>query len=148
MRKGGTMSTERNKQAVRRFYDEVLNSGNLDALEELAVPHYEENDMLPGQGAGLSGLRDRVSMLRAALEPTFTLDDVIAEADKVVVRWTNSGTHVADFLGLPATGKSFSHAGIDIYRFRDGKMAEHWHVVDMLSFLQQLGFVPSPERTA
>ncbi len=140
------MSTEANKRLVRRFYDEVLNGKNLASLDEIAVADYEEHDMLPGQGRGLSGLRERVTMLDQALDPRFTIEDVIAEGDRVVVRWTNSGTHVGEFFGAPATGKSFTIAGVDIYRIQDGKMAEHWHVVDQLSMLQQLGMLPSNER--
>ena len=70
---------------------------------------------------------------------------MIAEADKVVVRWTNSGTNIGEFLGIPATHRSFSIAGIDIYRLSGGKLAEHWHVVDMLAHMQQLGLLPTPE---
>jgi steroid delta-isomerase-like uncharacterized protein len=140
------MSTEANKQVVRRFYDEVLNEREIDVLPELAVADYEEHDMLPGQGTGLAGLRDRVTMLNTAIDQRFTLEDVIAEGDRVVVRWTTKATQVGDFLGIPPTGKGYTIPGIDIYRLEDGKMAEHWHVVDMLSMLQQLGVVPSGEN--
>jgi steroid delta-isomerase-like uncharacterized protein len=139
------MSTEANKRVVRRFYDEVLNGKKLEVLEEIAVADYDEHDMLPGQGTGLAGLRERVTILDEALDPRFTVEDVIAEGDRVVVRWTNSGTHVGEFFGAPATGKGFTIAGVDIYRLEDGKMAEHWHVVDQLSMLQQLGMLPSNE---
>jgi steroid delta-isomerase-like uncharacterized protein len=136
------MSTKSNKQVARRFYDDVLNRGDVDAIDEIAAADYNEHDPLPGQGTGRDGLRDRVTALRVGLEPKFTLEDVIAEDDRVVVRWTNSGTHVAEFLGIPATGKSFTIAGIDIYRVQDGKLAEHWHVVDQLSMMGQLGLLP------
>jgi steroid delta-isomerase-like uncharacterized protein len=132
-------------ELVRRFYEDVLVGGDLVALDELATSDYEEHDPLPGQGDGLQGLKDRVSTLREGLDPRFTIEDVISEGDRLVVRWTNSGTHVGDFLGIPATNKSFSVAGIDIYRVSDGKLAEHWHVVDQLSMLQQLGLIPTPE---
>ena len=72
---------------------------------------------------------------------------MIAEGDKVVVRWTNHGTHVGDFMGIPPTGRSFSIAGIDIHRLNDGTMAEHWHVVDLFSQMQQLGMIPQPAAT-
>jgi steroid delta-isomerase-like uncharacterized protein len=139
------MVTTDHKAVVRRFYEDVLNRGDIVALEELAVEDYLENDMLPGQGTGLAGLRDRVTMLKTALDSQFTIEDVIAEGDKVAVRWTNSGTHVGNFAGIPATGKTFTIAGVDIHRMRDGKMAEHWHVVDQLTMLQQLGIIPAPE---
>jgi len=76
----------------------------------------------------------------------FTIEDVIAEGDRVAVRWTNAGTNVGDFLGIPATGRSFSVPGIDIYRLEDGKLAEHWHVVDMYGQLIQLGLLPAPDQ--
>jgi len=132
-------------ELVRRFYEDVLVGGDLVALDELATSDYEEHDPLPGQGDGLQGLKDRVSTLREGLDPRFTIEDVISEGDRLVVRWTNSGTHVGDFLGIPATNKSFSVAGMDIYRVSEGKLAEHWHVVDQLSMLQQLGLIPTPE---
>ena len=136
------------KGRVRRFYEEVLNSGNSGLLNDLAVEDYAEHDMLPGQGMGLAGLGDRVTMLKTALDPRFTIEDIIAEGDKVVVRWTNSGSHVGNFLGIPPTGKNFTIAGIDIYRMKDDRMAEHWHVIDQLALLQQLGLIPSPQDAA
>ena len=100
-------------------------------------------DPLPGQRTGLVGLKDRVTMLRTGLAPTFTIEDMIAEGDKVVVRWRNNGSMVGEFLGMPANGKSFSIPGIDIYRLENGKLAEHWHVVDALGQAQQIGLIPS-----
>jgi steroid delta-isomerase-like uncharacterized protein len=138
------MSNETSRRLVGRFYDEVLNGRRLEVIDEIAVEDYLENDPLPGQGQGREGLRDRVSALVSALEPHFTVEDVIAEGDRVVVRWHHSGTHVGTFLGIPATGKSFDIAGIDIYRVAADRLAEHWHVVDQLAMLIQLGLVPAP----
>ncbi len=131
---------------VRRFYMDALGEGDLAGLDDFVTTAYMEHDPLPGQGDGLDGLKDRLTMLREGLAPHFTIEDVISEGDKLVVRWTNSGTHVGDFLGIPATNKRFSVAGIDIYRLVDGKLAEHWHVVDQLAMLQQLGLIPAPEK--
>jgi steroid delta-isomerase-like uncharacterized protein len=139
------MSTETNKAVVRRYYDEVLNAGQVDTLDELAVEDYHENDPLPGQADGRQGLKERASIFINALSSNFTVEDVVAEGDRVVVRWTNNGTHVGDFLGIPPTGRSFRIAGIDIHRVENGRLAEHWHVVDQLTMLQQLGLLPSPE---
>lgn len=66
----------------------------------------------------------------------------MAEGDRVVVRWTHTGTHVGEFGGIPATGKTFTIDGIDIYRVADGKLCEHWHVIDQLAMLGQLGLLP------
>ena len=136
------MSNEANKAVVRRYYEEILNRGNVGLLEAIARPDHIEHDPLPGQGTGLVGFRQRVEMLRAALNPQFTIEQVVAEGDTVVVRWTNRGRHVAPFLGIPPTNKSFTIAGIDIHTLKDGKLAEHHHVVDQLSMMQQLGLIP------
>lgn len=138
------MTIEENKQVVQRYYNTVLNAGDLNALDELSVSQYEEHDPLPGQASGREGLRQRVEMLRRAFQAQFTIEDIIAEGDKVVVRWTQRGAQVAEFLGMPATGRPFTIAGIDIHRLQDGKLAEHWHVVDLLSQMQQLGLIPQP----
>ena len=132
-----------NKQLALQVY-ELVNERNTDAIGELVAEDYREHDPLPGQGEGREGVRDRFSILSLALAPKFTVEDVIAEGDRVVVRWTNSGTHIGAFAGIPPTGKSFVIAGIDVYRVADGKLAEHWHVVDQLAQLQQLGVIPAP----
>ena len=138
------MATDADRDVVRRYYEEVLNLGKIELLEDLAVADYAEHDPLPGQGTGLDGLKDRASMIVEALSPHFSIEDVIADRDKVAVRWTNSGTHVGEFFGIPPTGRSFEIAGIDIHRLEGGKMAEHWHVVDVFAMLLQLGAIPSP----
>jgi steroid delta-isomerase-like uncharacterized protein len=148
IRKGGAMAVEQNKEIVRRFYEEVMNKEAVDALEELAVPDYEEHDPLPGQGTAREGLRERATMLIRGFQPKFTVEDIFAEGDRVVARWTNTGTHVGEFMGIPPTNKTVTIAGIDIYRLQDGKLAEHWHVVDMLSMLVQLDIVSLPGAPA
>lgn len=139
------MSTETNKKLARRLYDDVLNDRRLDVVDELALADYAEHDPLPGQRDGLAGLKDRAMMLVEGLTSTYTVEDVIAEGDRVVVRWRNTGTHSGAFLGIPPTGRSFSIAGIDVYRIENDRLAEHWHVVDQLTMLQQLGLIPTPE---
>jgi predicted ester cyclase len=135
---------EQNKDIARRIYEEVINKRDLDLVDELVRPDYIEHDPLPGQRDGLDGIRDRYRMLIEGLDPHFTIEDVIAEGDRVVVRWTNSGTNVGEFLGAPATNRPFTTAGIDIYRVEGGKLAEHWHVVDVYGQMMQLGQLPPP----
>jgi steroid delta-isomerase-like uncharacterized protein len=135
------MSTERNKQTAHRLY-ELLNTGQVEAAADLVSADYEEHDPLPGQGSGREGALDRFSLITTALAPRFAIEDVIAEDDRIVVRWTNSGTHVGEFAGIPATGRTFTISGIDIYRVADGQLCEHWHVIDQLSMLGQLGLLP------
>lgn len=136
------MSIEDNKAQARRLY-ELLNAGDVEAVGGLVSPGYEEHNPLPGQGTGREGVLDRFSMLKAGLAPSFTIEDVVAEGDRVVVRWTNAGTHVGEFAGIPATGKTFTIGGIDIYRVADGLLCEHWDVVDQLAMLGQLGLLPA-----
>jgi steroid delta-isomerase-like uncharacterized protein len=140
------MNTEQSKDLVRKVY-ELLNQGEPEAIGELVTPDYVEHDPLPGQGTGRDGVVDRFSMITGALAPHFTIEDLIAEGDKVVVRWTNAGTHVGEFAGIPATGRSFEIAGIDVYRLTGGSICEHWHVIDQLSMLGQLGLLPAPAAT-
>ena len=136
------MSIEANKDAARRLY-EILNTANVDGVRDLVSADYEEHDPLPGQGSGREGAVERFSMITDALASRFTIEDVVAEGDRVVVRWTQSGTQVGEFAGIPPTGKSFTIGGIDIYRVQDGVLCEHWHEVDQLSMLGQLGVLPA-----
>ena len=139
------MSTEENKAVVRRYYDEVLNGRNIDVIDALAVEDYVEHDPFPGQGNGRQDLKARAKLILDAFNPVrFTLEQVIAEEDKVVVRWSQTATQSGSFMGIPPTGKEFTIAGIDIHAVRGGRMAEHWHVVDQLALMQQLGLMPQP----
>ena len=133
-----------NKETIRRYYEEVFNQGKLEVLDEIVARDHVEHNPLPGQSQGLDGLKQRVAIIRGAFNPQFTLEDVLADGDKVVVRWTNSGTHLADWFGVPATGRTVVVSGIDIHQLRNGKMAEHWDVVDIFGLMVQIGGVPVP----
>jgi steroid delta-isomerase-like uncharacterized protein len=139
---------DRNKQTVRRLYEEVGNQGRLEVLDEITWPDHIEHNPFPGQAQGLEGLKQRVSMVRAAHDSHFTIEHLLADGDKVAVMWTNRGTHVADWMGIPATGKSTTIQGVDIHLLRDGRLAEHWDVVDIYSFLVQIGALPTPAAAA
>lgn len=139
------MASSDNKAIVARFYDEVLNQRRIAVLDEIAAEDYVEHDPFPGQGNGLADLKARVAGFHAAFNPLhFTVQDVIASEDRVVVRWTNAGTDSGGFMGMPPTGKEFGIAGVDIHLVRNGRLSEHWHVVDLLAQMQQLGLIPVP----
>ncbi len=143
------MSTEENKAAERRFYEEVWNKHNLGTVDELVAPDVvEHNPAVPGQAPGLEGFRQMVKMsLSAFPEGQITIEDLIAEGDEVVVRWTAYNmTHRGEFAGIPATGKQLTVAGIDIYRYEGGKRVETWRQWDALGMMRQLGVVPSPRK--
>ena len=138
------MSENESKQLLRRYYGDVLTQGRIDVLDSIAKADYVEHNPFPGHGQGLEGLRQRVNMLRAAFDAQFTLEQMIAEGDKVAVLWTNRGVHKGDFLGIPASGKHFTIQGIDVHHIRDRRMSAHWDVVDTYSLLIQLGVLPAP----
>jgi steroid delta-isomerase-like uncharacterized protein len=142
---GLTSDLSSNKALVRRYYDEAFNGRRPELVDELGVEDYVEHDPFPGMGNGRADLKARVQGILAAFNPlVFTIEDVIAEGNRVVVRWSQVGTHSGDFMGIPATGKQFTIAGIDVHRIRDARMAEHWHVVDQFALLSQLGVLPQP----
>lgn len=139
------MTIEANKAIIRRFMEAVLNGRDLGVLDEIVAEDYLDHVAFPGQEPGRRGVTRRISYLLAALDPRWTPHDFIAEGDRVVARWSLTGTHRGEFLGLQPTGKEFTFQVLEIYRITDGMMAEHWNVVDMFGFLQQIGAIPAPE---
>ncbi|MGH7687663.1 MAG: ester cyclase [Candidatus Dormibacteria bacterium] len=130
-------------QTIRRLYQEGLNEGRLEVLDELVTPDHVEHNPFPQQGQGVEGLKQRASMVRAAFNPTFTLDHVIEDGDKVAVMWTNHGKHVGTWFGFAPTGKDVVTHGVDVFRIRDGRLAEHWDVVDVSDFYASVGLIPA-----
>ena len=135
--------SQENKNAMRRFFEEVYNDGNLGLFDELTATHFLSHD--PGNPSpDREGVKQVIVAIRTAFpDVRFTADDLIAEGDKVAARFTMRGTHRAEFMGVPATGKEILVTGIDIVRFEDGKAAEHWHEWSGLGLLQQLGVLPT-----
>jgi len=139
------MSTEANKVSLRRFYDEVFNKKNKSALDEFIAPNQVDHTAPPGTPGGLAGARQTITMyLTAFPDLHFTVEDLIAEGDKVVARLTMRGTQQGAFMGTPPTGKQVTSTAIDINRIVSGKSVEHWIEMDTLGLLQQLGVVPMP----
>lgn len=122
---------EQNKRLVRRYKLEVLNGRRIEDLSQVAAQDYLDHAAFPGQAAGLEGFRDRLELLIRAFDPRWTVMDLVADADRAVVRWVLHGIHQGMFLGFAPTGGPIRLDGIDMYRIRDGKLAEHWNVVDL-----------------
>lgn len=144
------MSTEQNKALARQLVEEVMNQGNISMIDEIINPDFVEHEELPpGIPPGREAPKAMFSMLRSAF-PDFkaTIDDLIAEGDKVVIRHTWTGTHKGEFMGIPPTGKSVSFGVIDIIRIADGKFVEHWGQMDQMAMMQQLGVAPAPAEGA
>ena len=114
-------------------------------MDEFVAPDFVSHDPLPGVSGDLKGLKQAFMLFKAATPGYHTVDELIAEGDKVVARITGYGTHDGDFLGIPRTGKEIRMSGIVIWRIRRGKIVEHWAQNDTLGLLQQLGVSP-PSR--
>ena len=136
--------SERNKAVIRRFVEEVQNQKSEDAFWELNDPEFVNLAPLPpGVPADREGgFAYLFSLMNAFPDSRVTIDDMIAEGDQVVTKKTFTGTHTADFAGIPATGNKVELQFVDIMRVRDGRIVEHWNCIDQLSFMQQLGVIP------
>ncbi len=137
------MSVADNKAATIRFYAEV-NAGNLGIIDELISEDFIEHEQFPGlPTTGRKAVYAAMALFDAAFSGThFEAEDVIAEGDKVVVRGTLSGTHTGEFMGIPATNKSFAVGFIDILEVHDGRATAHWGITDQGAMMQQLGLAP------
>ncbi len=143
------MSTDDLKALERRFFEEMLNSGDTTAGDELFAAGAFDHAAFPGQAPGREGFKQAVVMMHGAFPDIhYTIDDMVAEGDRIAARWTLRGTHAGEFLGIPATGKQVTVEGIHILRFASGQIVECWEVWDRLSMLQQLGAIPSSGQTA
>ena len=138
---------EEHKALFRRFIDEVWNNGNLAVADELFAPD-AFTPSAPQLPPGRAGVKVIVTLWRTAF-PDFhmTIEDLIAEGDKVVARFTETGTHQGEFMGIAPTGRPMSVTEIGILRLVDGKVVESWYEVDMLGLMQQLGVFPPPESS-
>lgn len=134
---------ERNKALLRRFYEELWSQGDLGAIPELVAEDFVDHHPLPDALPGREGLAALITTWRRAFpDMSETCEDLIAEGDKVVGRFTMRGTHKGEFMGVPPTGKRVTMSGIDILRVAGGKIAEFWYGEHLLELMQQLGAVP------
>ena len=137
------MSAE-NKTLVRRLIKEVWSKGNFAVADQIVAPNYANHDTAnPMPEPGREGLKKRVTAYRTAFpDVTFTIDDILAEGNKVTVRSTVRGTHKGVLMGFAPTGKQVTVAVITVVRIAGGKVAESWVSFDTLGMLQQLGAIP------
>jgi len=137
------MSAEENKALVRRYVEEFVDRSNFELSDEIFAPNFVRYG--PDQVSGVEDLKHFFAMLHSGF-PGFqsTIEDLFAEGDKVVLRFTFHGTHQGEFMGIGPTGKQVTMAGIDIFRIADGKIVELWNQEDVLGMMQQLGAIPEP----
>jgi steroid delta-isomerase-like uncharacterized protein len=138
------MSVEQNKANVRRVFEEGWNQGNTAVFDELFAADYLGHDP-SGPIHGPEGFKQYYATYRAAFPDTrLTIEDLIAEGDKVVARWTGTGTHQGALMGIPPSGKQVTITGISIIHIANGKAVEDWVNFDALGMLQQIGALPTP----
>ena len=139
------MSAEESKAAVERFF-RAMSQGDEAALDELVAPDAEIVGALGG-GRGPAVYKQVSAALRGAFpDVRFTVDELVAERDRVAVRMTTSGTHRGAFMGIAPTGKPLSWVGAGILHVRDGRIARQWALQDRLGIFEQLGVAPAWER--
>ncbi len=139
--------TMKNKEIVRR-YRELHNTNRLDQLDQIVARDLISHNLMPGLPQGIDSAKKVHQQLIASFpDNRVVTDELIAEGDYVVERWTNSGTHSgAPFMNGPASGKKFKVSGVSIYRIANGKIAEHWGEFDTASILQQIGLMKLPNQ--
>ena len=138
------MQVETNTTVTSRFYEEVFSAGKIELIDELFASNFVDHDPsnpLPG----LEGVRQLVSMYRGAFPDLhITIEDEITAGDKVVTRFTGRGTHKGSLMGIPPTGKRITLTAIDILRFENSRIVEHWGNHDLLGMMQQIGVIHAP----
>ena len=138
-------AVEANKRLYRRFVDEVINAGKLDAIDEIFGDDYVDHSAPPGAPPGKAGVRMVPAMFRGAFPDLhFSIEGLIGEGDVVSSRVVGTGTHLGNFLGTPASGKRATWGSFGFFRVAGGKIVEHWGMPDLLGLMQQIGAIPTP----
>ena len=144
------MSAKENKEKARRLMEEAFGQGNTNVIDEVLHPDfvcYDPNSEA-GEVRGADTIKSEIEYFRNAVpDLTYSVEDQIAEGDKVVTRYTVSGTHQGEFFGVAGTGKRIEMSGINIDRFDEsGKLVEEWPEYDLLGAMQQMGAIPEPQQ--
>lgn len=135
------MSTAAMKALDRRWYDEVLNGMDWALIDQIVAPDFAIN----GEAIGAEGIKRAAIWVRSVFpDARVTVEDVVAEEDRVVTRWVARARHQAEFFGIPATGLPVTMRGIHVDRIVDGRIAERWESVDLLDVFRQLGATVAP----
>jgi steroid delta-isomerase-like uncharacterized protein len=141
-----SMTPDENKRFIRCFVEETINRKDLHAIDGFVAKDFIEHVPFHGQGPGRDGLRDAIGTLLSAFpDMQWIMDEQVGEGEKVVSRFSWTGTHRGEFLGIPPTGKSVKVWGIVMDLVRDGVLSESRIIMDTLGLLQQLGTIPAPE---
>ena len=138
------MSLDENKALARRWNEEIWSRGKLSVVDEFLATNFVFNYAPPGVTPDKEAYKQAVTMFHNACpDMHYNIEDMVAEGDKVVVRWVGRGTQKGEIIGIAPTGKELTVTGISILRIVGGKIAEEWTEMDVLGVLQQLGAFPS-----
>ena len=139
------MARRENKVLIKSFVEETINRKNLDSINELVAENFVEHVPFPGQGPGRDGLRSAIGIFLSAFPDIhWVLDEQVGEGEKVVSRFTWTGTHRGEFLGIPPTGKLVKVWGVVMDVVKNGVLSESRIIMDTLGLLQQIGAIPEP----
>lgn len=134
-----------NREVIRRINEEVFGEGKLELIDELVHEDFVDHSAMEGVPPGRDGMKALAQMVHSALSDTdATMERIVIDGDEVAWRWSMWGRHTGEFMGIPATGNEVVVTGNDLGVMRDGKLAELWSMVDMLSVMVQLGAIESP----
>ena len=140
-----TTAERANIAIVRKFFEVGPSKGDLAAADALLHPGFSLHTPLPTPGPGIEAMNNVIVTCRAAFHGlNVTIEDIMADEDKVTARFTARGIHKGEFMGLPPTGKAITMTGIEIFRIKEGKIAELWGEANLMGLLQQLGILPGP----
>ena len=137
------MSTE-NEELVRRFFEDFCNGRRPEVADEIVASSYVSHGPQAPPAEGPDGVKARVGLYQESVDGHWNVTELISSGDRVVARWTGTGTHRGELMGVPATGKPIEVDAISVFRIADGQIAEEWTVWDALGLLQQVGAVPAP----
>jgi steroid delta-isomerase-like uncharacterized protein len=142
------MTDDERKAVVQRFYDEVVNGGAFDVVDELFAEEFVNHDQNPAFSPGRPGIKELFSRLRTGFPDLFyRVDALLVAGDKVIDRGTATGTQTGPYGGMPPSGRRFEMKEMHIYTVRDGKITERWAIADALKMRQDLGIglsLPTP----
>ena len=137
------MPADKNKEIIRKIFEDGMNNRNLSVFEEYVSPQYV-NHGIPGHQPGVEGFKEIINQFTEAFpDMKITQDEIIADGDSVATRGSWTGTNKGSFMGMPATGKQVNVQYMDFWKLKDGKCVENWVQMDTAGLMQQLGAQPS-----
>ncbi|HET9137471.1 MAG TPA: ester cyclase [Candidatus Kapabacteria bacterium] len=136
-------STKKAQIAAYMAVNDMFNTGKFDDMGKYIEANYVEHNLHPGEKPGLDGLKEHMTMLRAAFpDVKFTINNITADSNMIWALMTITGTNSGPFMGMPATGKAINFQGVDIVKLQNGKCTDHWGFYQDMKMMEQMGMMP------